>query len=109
MSRARGSGARKAALFMGRTRGRLSLKEPGELAGGIHHNAVSIAIRRFTQRLKSDHALLGRVSLIQKALETHYAPGTIQIPAMSNRSRFMTLFQAATKSLKNFFSPSELA
>ena len=29
--------------------------------------------------------------------------------AMSNRSRFITLFQAATKSLINFFSASELA
>ena len=29
--------------------------------------------------------------------------------AMSNRSRFITLFQAATKSLTNFFSASELA
>jgi hypothetical protein len=29
--------------------------------------------------------------------------------AMSNRSRFITLFQAAAKSLTNFFSPSELA
>jgi hypothetical protein len=38
---------------------------------GIHHNAVGIAIRRFTQRLKSDYTLLGRVSLIQKALETY--------------------------------------
>jgi putative transposase len=67
---ARGSGAREAALFIGRTRGRLSLKELGQLAGGIHHNAVSIAIRRFTQRLNTDHSLFGRLSLIQKALET---------------------------------------
>jgi hypothetical protein len=29
--------------------------------------------------------------------------------AMSNRSRFITLFQATTKSLTNFFSASELA
>ena len=29
--------------------------------------------------------------------------------AMSNRSRFITLFQAARKSLTNFFSASELA
>jgi hypothetical protein len=32
-------------------RGRLTLKELGKLAGGIHHNAVSIAIRRFSERL----------------------------------------------------------
>ena len=52
-----------------RIRGRLSLKKLGPLAGGIHHNAVGIAIRRFTQRLQSDRTLLEKVSLIQKELE----------------------------------------
>jgi chromosomal replication initiation ATPase DnaA len=55
---ARDTGARQNALFIGRIRGRLSLKELGQLAGGIHHNAVGIAIRRFTQRLQSDRTLL---------------------------------------------------
>jgi chromosomal replication initiation ATPase DnaA len=55
---ARGSGARQTAFFIGRIRGRMSLKELGRLAGGIHHNAVGIAIRRFTQRLQSDRTLL---------------------------------------------------
>ena len=50
---ARGSGVREAALFFGRSQGRLSLKELGKLAGGIHQNAVSIAIRRFTQHLRT--------------------------------------------------------
>jgi hypothetical protein len=66
---ARGTGARQTALFIGRIRGRLSLKELGQLAGGIHHSAVGIAIRRFTQRLQSDRALLEKVSLVQKELE----------------------------------------
>ena len=66
---ARGTGARQTALFIGRIRGRLSLKELGQLAGGIHHNAVGIAIRRFTQRLQSDRTLLEKVSLVQKELE----------------------------------------
>jgi putative transposase len=66
---ARGTGARQTALFIGRIRGRLSLKELGKLAGGIHHNAVGIAIRRFTQRLQSDPALLEKVALVQKQLE----------------------------------------
>ena len=66
---ARGTGARQTALFIGRIRGRLSLKELGPLAGGIHHNAVGIAIRRFTQRLQSDRTLLEKVSLVQKELE----------------------------------------
>jgi chromosomal replication initiation ATPase DnaA len=66
---ARGTGARQTALFIGRIRGRLSLKELGRLAGGIHHNAVGIAIRRFTQRLQSDRTLLEKVALVQKELE----------------------------------------
>jgi REP element-mobilizing transposase RayT len=66
---ARGTGARQTALFIGRIRGRLRLKELGRLAGGIHHNAVGIAIRRFTQRLRSDRTLLEKVALVQKELE----------------------------------------
>ena len=54
----------------GRIRGRLSLKELGRLAGGIHHDAVGIAIRRFTQRLQSDRTLLEKVALVQKELES---------------------------------------
>jgi hypothetical protein len=50
-------------------RGRLSLKELGQLEGGIHHNAVGIAIRRFTQRLQSDRTLLEKVTPVQKDLE----------------------------------------
>ena len=66
---ARGTGARQTALFIGRIRGRLSLKELGQLAGGIHHNTVGIAIRRFTQHLQSDRTLLEKLSLVQKELE----------------------------------------
>src|SRR5258705_438675 len=62
----RGTGARQTALFIGRIRGRLSLKELGRLAGGIHHNAVGIAIRCFTQRLQSDRTLLEKVALVQR-------------------------------------------
>ena len=63
----RGSGARETALFFGRHYGRLNLKELGQLAGGIHHNAVNIAIRRFTERLKSDSTLLAKFSLVHSA------------------------------------------
>jgi putative transposase len=65
---ARGSGAREAALFLGRTRVRLSLKELGSLSGGLHHNAVSIAIRRFSLRLRKDRALQRKFSKVEKAL-----------------------------------------
>jgi hypothetical protein len=66
--RSRGSGAREAALFLGRIHGRLSLKELGVLAGGLHHNAVSIAIRRLVERLKRDPDLQRRLSAVQKIL-----------------------------------------
>jgi hypothetical protein len=49
--------------------GRLSLKELGQLAGGIHHNAVGIALRRFMARLENDHTLRGKLSLVEKALQ----------------------------------------
>ena len=48
---ARGTGARKTAIFIGRIRDRLSLKELRQLAGGIHHNAVGIAIALENQHL----------------------------------------------------------
>ncbi len=67
---AHGTGARQTALFIGRIRGRLSLKKLGQLAGGIHHNAVGIAIRRFTQRLQSDPTLLEKVARVQKELDS---------------------------------------
>jgi hypothetical protein len=62
---ARGTGARQTALFIGRIRGRLSLKELGQLAGGIHHNAVGIAIRRGALGLLSEHLNLWAISLDQ--------------------------------------------
>lgn len=65
----RGSGARETAFLLGRTRGRLSLKELGQLAGGLHHNAVSISIQRIGQRLQTDRALQRRFFRVQKALD----------------------------------------
>jgi putative transposase len=65
---ARGCGARETALFLGRTLARLTLKELGALSGGLHHNAVSIAIRRFTLRLEKDRVLQRRLALVEKTL-----------------------------------------
>src|ERR1700751_6485149 len=59
----RDSDARETAFLLGRTRGRLSLKELGQLAGGLHPNAVSISIQRIGQRLQR------RFSRVQKALD----------------------------------------
>jgi hypothetical protein len=66
---ARACGARETALFLGRTRARLTLKELGSLSGGLRHNAVSIAIRRFSLRLQSDRALERKLALIEKTLD----------------------------------------
>jgi putative transposase len=65
---ARGCGARETALFLGRTRARLTLKELGLLSGGLHHNAVSIAIRRFSLRLQTDRLLRRKLAVVEKAL-----------------------------------------
>jgi len=65
---ARGCGARETALFLGRTRARLTLKELGSLSGGLHHNAVSIAVRRFSLRLQKDRPLQRKLVLVEKAL-----------------------------------------
>ena len=55
-------------FFLARTRGRMTLKQLGELAGGKHHNAVSIAIRRFSAHLQKDKVLRRKVSLVEMAL-----------------------------------------
>jgi hypothetical protein len=64
----RGTGARETALLLGRSRGRLSLKELDKLAADIHHNALSSAIRRFSERLTKDRGFYRKFCLIQKAL-----------------------------------------
>jgi putative transposase len=73
---ARGYGGRETALFLGRTRARLTLKELGSLSGGLHHNAVSIAIRRFGLRLQTDRVLQRKLAVVEKTLN----------PARSRRS-----------------------
>jgi putative transposase len=64
----RSSGGRETAFLLARIRGRMSLKQIGEFAGGKHHNAVSIAIRRFSARLQNDEVLRAKVSLVEKLL-----------------------------------------
>ncbi len=52
--------------FHRQIRGKLSFKGIGQLAGGIHHHAVGIAIRRFTQCLQSNRTLLEKVSRLSQ-------------------------------------------
>jgi putative transposase len=51
-----GNGALGAALYFGRTHSDRTLRELGQLAGGMQYPAVTMAIRRFTKRLESDKA-----------------------------------------------------
>jgi hypothetical protein len=80
----RGSGARETAFLLGRTRGRLSLKELGQLAGGLHHNAVSISIQRIGQRLQTDRALQRGLFRVQKALDHRGSQKKSQILGKQN-------------------------
>ena len=45
------------ALWFGRRQGRLSLAKLGEFAGGMDYSAVSVAVRRFGQRIAKDTKL----------------------------------------------------
>jgi hypothetical protein len=69
LRRTRGSGAREAALFLGRTQGRFTLRELGRLVGGVKPNAVSIALSRFRTRLEQDRMLARRFAQVQKILK----------------------------------------
>jgi hypothetical protein len=63
-----GDWGRDAALWFGRRQGRLSLARLGELAGGMDYAAVSVAVRRFGQRIASDARLRQQLEPIERAL-----------------------------------------
>ncbi len=89
-----GSGAREIALLLGRTRARLTLKGLGSLSGGLHHNAVSIAVRRFSLRLQKDGPLQRRLALVEKELSRIFGPIETDHPFRSEVSHFRFTFQA---------------
>jgi hypothetical protein len=55
--RRHGDWARDAALWLGRTRCGLTLRELGERAGGMNYPAVGMAVRRWEARMKDSRAL----------------------------------------------------
>jgi hypothetical protein len=63
-----GDWGRDAALWFGRRQGRLPLARLGELAGGMDYAAVSVAVRRFGQRLAGDRNLRRQVDEIEQML-----------------------------------------
>ena len=64
----RGTGARETALLIGQRQGSLSLKQLGQLVGGLHQNAVSVAVRRLDVRLNDDRELQRKYGLVQEVL-----------------------------------------
>ena len=64
----RGDWGRDAALWLGRRQGRLSLSRLGELAGGTDYAAVSVAVRRFAQRLAGDAKLRRQLGEIEREM-----------------------------------------
>ncbi len=63
-----GNGAVSAALYLGRNYSDKTLQELGELAGGMQYPAVTMAVRRFTERLKTDTKLARKIKRLRSML-----------------------------------------
>jgi len=63
-----GDWGRDAALWLGRQRGRYTLSELGQLAGGMDYAAVGQAVSRFGKRIQNEGELQRTVSKIEKQL-----------------------------------------
>ena len=63
-----GNGAVAAALYLGRNYSDKTLRELGQLAGGMQYPAVTMAVRRFAKRLETDKALAKKMNRVRKML-----------------------------------------
>jgi len=63
-----GSGALSAALYVGQNYSDRSLRELGELAGGMQYPAVAMAVRRFAKRLETDATLAKKIKRLREVL-----------------------------------------
>jgi putative transposase len=63
-----GNGALAAALYLGRNYSDKTLRELGELAGGMQYPAVTMAVRRFGRRLETDGVLAKKIEHLRKML-----------------------------------------
>ena len=63
-----GNGALGTALYLARKHSDNTLRELGELAGGMQYPAVTMAIRRLAKRLEDDKALARKVKRVEKML-----------------------------------------
>ena len=65
-----GDWGRDAALWLGRKRGRYTLSELGQLAGGLDYAAVGQAVSRFGKRLQNGDGLQRTLNKIEHELST---------------------------------------
>jgi hypothetical protein len=63
-----GTRALSAELYLGRNYSDKTLRELGELAGGMQYPAVTMAVRRFTKRMETDATLARKVKRLQAML-----------------------------------------
>ena len=63
-----GNGALAAALYFARSHSDKTLRELGQLAGGMQYPAVTMAVRRFAKRLESDKTLAKKVKRLNTML-----------------------------------------
>ena len=60
--------ALSAAPYLGRNYSDKTLRELGELAGGMQYPTVTMAVRRFAKRLETDATLASKVKRLQAML-----------------------------------------
>jgi hypothetical protein len=63
-----GNGALSAALYLGHNYSDRSLRELGELAGGMQYPAVAMAVRRLAKRLETDATLAKKIKRLREVL-----------------------------------------
>jgi hypothetical protein len=75
-----GNGALGAALYLARKHSDNTLRELGELAGGMQYPAVTMAIRRLAKRLEDNKALARKVKRVEKMLFVLLRPDPYRQP-----------------------------
>ena len=68
-SRQRGNGAVGLAYYLGQRHAGMTLRELGKYMGEVEYPAVSVAIARFQNRLKTERSLQRRVKQVEKLLK----------------------------------------
>ena len=69
VSRQRGNGAVGLAYYLGQRHAGMTLRELGKYMGEVEYPAVSVAIARFQNRLKTERSLQRRVKQVEKLLK----------------------------------------